>query len=276
MENNDKLPGSGNTGKIGRAALQLAGAIPVAGAIFSAAAGAWSEFEQEKINHFFKQWLKMIEDEIKEQAQTVIEIMARLDMEDPKVAERIESPQYQSLIKKAFRDWAGAESEEKRQWVRNILANAASSEIVSDDVVRLFIDWMKTYSEMHFHVIGAIYNNKGITRGAIWTKIGKVQTREDSSEADLYKLLIRDLNIGGIIRQHREVDYWGNFIAKTPVRSPKGSGPKPMTSAFDDEDGYELTELGQQFVHYAMTELPIKIDVKSSYQETESDTDNPE
>jgi hypothetical protein len=32
-----------------------------------------------------------------------------------------------------------------------------------------------------------------------------------------------------------------------------------MKSAFDDEDGYELTQLGQQFVHYAMTDLPLKI-----------------
>ena len=43
---------------------------------------------------------------------------------------------------------------------------------------------------------------------------------------------------------------------------PKGSGPKEITSAFDDEDLYELTELGKQFVHYAMTDLPLKIEYK--------------
>ena len=32
-----------------------------------------------------------------------------------------------------------------------------------------------------------------------------------------------------------------------------------MKSAFDDEEKYELTQLGKQFVHYAMTELPPKI-----------------
>jgi hypothetical protein len=30
-------------------------------------------------------------------------------------------------------------------------------------------------------------------------------------------------------------------------------------SAFDDQESYELTQLGAQFVHYAMTDLPIKI-----------------
>ena len=32
-----------------------------------------------------------------------------------------------------------------------------------------------------------------------------------------------------------------------------------MKSAFDDTEQYELTALGQQFVHYAMTELSLKI-----------------
>lgn len=115
---------------------------------------------------------------------------------------------------------------------------------------------------MHFQVIGAIYNSNGITRGQIWRKIGKGKVREDSAEADLYKLLFRDLSTGGIIRQHREVDYYGNFIPKTPKRGPKGSGPKPPVSAFDEEEGYELTELGRQFVHYAMSDLPPRIEFR--------------
>ncbi len=49
-------------------------------------------------------------------------------------------------------------------------------------------------------------------------------------------------------------------MPRTPERRPKGSGPKPIVSAFDDDEGYELTELGKQFVHYAMTELPPKIE----------------
>lgn len=76
-------------------------------------------------------------------------------------------------------------------------------------------------------------------------------------------MLFRDLSTGGIIRQHRETDYYGNFIQKTPERRTRGGGPKPMVSAFDTEEGYELTELGKQFVHYAMTDLPPKISFES-------------
>lgn len=251
----------GNGAKIIRAGMQIvSGLVPFAGGLFSAAAGAWSEKEQERVNEFLKHWIKMLEDEVKEKQQTIIEIMARLDMHDEKIAARIESKEYQSLLKKTFREWAGAESEEKRSYIRNILANAAATDLTSDDVVRLFIDWIKAYSELHFHVIGAIYNSNGITRGAIWRKIGKGVVREDSADADLYKLLFRDLSTGGIARQYRPTTYDGRFMKQAPQK--RGTGSKEMTSAFDEEDKYVLTELGQQFVHYAMTDLPLKLEYK--------------
>jgi hypothetical protein len=37
-----------------------------------------------------------------------------------------------------------------------------------------------------------------------------------------------------------------------------------MKSAFDNEEQYELTALGQQFVHYAMTDVPPKLDFERS------------
>ena len=36
-----------------------------------------------------------------------------------------------------------------------------------------------------------------------------------------------------------------------------------MKSAFDDDKGYELTALGKQFVHYAMNDLPAKLEYHS-------------
>ena len=263
-----RLPKSGKVGKISRGALQaIGGAIPFAGGVFSAISGAWSEGEQDKVNRFFEDWVRMLQDELKEKEETIIEIMARLDLQDESISERVSSIEYQSLVKKTFREWSGAESQDKRVYIRNILSNAAASKISSDDVVRMYIDWINLYSELHFKVIGAVYNNDGITRGEIWRKIGKKTVREDSADADLYKLLIRDLSMGSIIRQHREVDYQGNFIPKVSQRRPKGSGPKPAISAFDESEGYDLTELGQQFVHYAMSELPLKIEFQSEDEE---------
>ncbi len=262
-DNEMDVPKEGKIARYSRGALQaIGGGVPFVGGVFSAAAGAWSDGEQEKVNRFFEHWVRMLQDELKEKEETIMEIMARLDLQDEAIAERIESKEYQSLVKKTFREWAGAESDEKRVYIRNILSNAAAASVSSDDVIRMYIDWINQYSEMHFQVIAAIYNSDGITRGAIWRKVGKEPVREDSADADLYKLLIRDLSTGGIIRQHREVDGFGNFRPKPTQRRPKGSGPKPPVSAFDENEGYDLTGLGQQFVHYAMSELPPKIEFK--------------
>ena len=69
-EENNIQPCESSTPKIVRAGLQIVGgAVPFAGGIFSAAAGAWSENDQERVNRFFKQWIKMLEDEIREKSK---------------------------------------------------------------------------------------------------------------------------------------------------------------------------------------------------------------
>ena len=109
----------------------------------------------------------MVHDEIREKEQTIVEITSRLDLHDQKISDRITSTSFQSLLKKSFREWPAAESEDKRILLRNLLSNAAASSISSDDVVRLFIDWLGTYSPFHFEVVAAIYNSSGISRGAV-------------------------------------------------------------------------------------------------------------
>jgi hypothetical protein len=242
--------------KVARFALAcLSGAIPFVGGVVGASAGAWSEAEQEHFNKIFSTWLKLQEDEIKEIGQTILEVLARVDQTDAKVRARLGSKEYLALLKKCFRDWSAAESEEKRKMIRNLLANAAGTEkLCSDDILRLFIEWIDKYSEGHFQVIRAVYKNPGITRYEIWQQIHGAAVREDSAEADLFKLFVHDLSVGHVIRQHREKDYQGNFMK---ARRTKSTGPTTpyAKSAFDDEKQYELTELGRWFVHYTMNEI---------------------
>jgi len=273
--NSDASP---NRNKWVRGALNLAGgAIPFAGGFISAAASVWGEAEQERATETLRAWVKMLEDELHEKQQTVLDILARLNMHDDEIARRVRSDEYQSLLKKAFRNWAGTESKKKQEYIRNILSNAASTRVVSDDVVSLFIEWLQTYSEFHFEVIGEIYRNPGSTRAQIWDNLGKQSVREDSADADLFKLLIHDLSTGRIIRQHRETDYAGNFVAKRPQRPAQRGAVRTMKSAFDDTEQYELTALGQQFVHYAMTELSLKIAYRSAeHDATKTPAEAPE
>ncbi len=235
----------------------IGGAIPFVGGAFSASANFWSEREQQTCDKLIANWLKLQALEIEEIGRTLAEVLIRIDYSDPKVQERIESSEYLSLIRKCFRDWSAAESEEKRTYVRNLLSNAAApSQLCSDDVIRLFIKWIDDYSEAHFQVIKAVYNHSGITRAEIWEEIHGENVSEDSPEADLFKRLIRDLSMGDIIRQHRETDWEGNYLRKQKRRSRSNT----LTSAFDNVEPYELTGLGNWFVHYTMNDIVPRID----------------
>lgn len=229
----------------------------VAGGMIDGASTHWSDKEQDKVNGLFNTWLRLQEEQMREIGLTMVEVVERLDMQDETIQERLQSPEYLNLLKKCFRDWSAAESEEKRKLVRNLLISAAASHITTDDVVRLFVDWIDQYSDMHFKTIRAVYNHDGITRRGMWLSMYEAVSlpREDSPEADLFKLVIQDLNLGHIIRQHRAKDSYGNFIRAAP-RKGTGNG---YTSAFDSVKQYELTELGKQFVHYTMSEYTVKL-----------------
>ena len=81
--------------------------------------------------------------------------------------------------------------------------------------------------------------------------------RDDSAEADLFRLLISDLSIGRVIRQPRETDWQGRFKRKPRARRTTVG---TLESAFEDTKQYVLTELGSQFVHYTMNELVQRLD----------------
>ena len=254
----DEALSHGGGPKAARFALACLGAIPGIGGAIAGIAGSWSEKEQAEFNRLFAAWLKLQEDESREIGITIFEVMARLDQNDAEIRQRVESPEYLRLVKKCFRDWSAAESEEKRRLIRNLLSNAAATRSCTDDVINLFINWIDMYSEPHFAVIREIYKSPGTTRQEIWDAIHGQPVREDSAEADLFKLLVHDLSTGHVIRQHRQKDYYGNFL-KVPPRTRTGAPSQTMTSAFDDEKQYELTELGKQFVHYTMNEIVPRI-----------------
>ena len=109
-----------------------------------------------------------------------------------------------------------------------------------DDLVRLFIQWIDYYHEAHFAVIRAVYKEPGSTRADIWESLHGEPVREDSAEADLFKLLMRHLSMGSVVHQHRATTGEGQFIRKQPTRTPRGTGSRVMKSAFDDGEQYEL------------------------------------
>jgi hypothetical protein len=79
--------------------------------------------------------------------------------------------------------------------------------------------------------------------------------REDSSEADLFRYLIRDLSTGGVIRIARETDIDGRFLKRNTRGLSHSGSSQVMESAFESTKPYVLTELGKQFVHYVMEDV---------------------
>ena len=249
----------------------IGGVIPLVGGAIGAGASAWNERDQSKLNGLFAAWLGLQEEAMREMGITILEVATRIDLDDPEVKARAESPDFVAIVRKALRNWGAAESEEKRKLIRNLLANAASCKLTTDDVVKLFIEWIAKYSEIHFKVIRIVHQNPGFTRADMWGKLHGVRVREDSAEADLFSHVIHDLSLGGVIRQERETDEDGNFL-KRPVPRRRVRNPM-MKSRFDAEKPYELTALGRQFVHYTMNEIVPKLTAGSGPSATAGGTD---
>jgi hypothetical protein len=233
------------------------GSIPWIGGLIAAGATLHAEREQGHVNELNRQWVEEHQQKIQELNETLTQMVSRLDQLGPQVEERLEDESYLGLVKFGFRVWDEAGTRSTRDRVRQTLTNAAGTRICSDDVVRLFLLWLRTYDDLHMRVVQVIHHNPGATRAFIWEQIHGEEVREDSAEADLFKLMIRDLSTGGVIRQHRETTSDGRFLAKrVTTRKAKSS---TLESAFEDSKPYELTQLGTQFVHYAMTELVPRI-----------------
>jgi hypothetical protein len=234
------------------------GSIPWVGGFLTTAQAYMEDEGQFKTDALQRQWLEEHREKMKRLAHDLAEIVARLNNLGDEIQERLESESYLALVRKAFRLWDTADTEHKREYIKKLIANAGASTLCNDDLVRLFLDWLNTYHEAHFLVIKQIYNNDGITRHAIWHAIHGEAVREDSSDADLFKLLVDDLSIGHVIRQHREKTYDGEFLKKP--RTNTGVRSSTMKSAFDDQAGYELTELGKKFVHYVFSDVITRIE----------------
>lgn len=226
-----------------------------------------SETGEVEFNKLLSVWLKLQEVEIREIGKTLMEVLHRMNLTSKKVRERIESPNYLKLVRKSFRNWSAAESEQKRILIRNLLANAALRVTSPDFVLLMFIDWLDKYSDEHFQVIREIYKvlPQGLTRKEIWQRLywDRKIPAEDSAEADMFKLLILDLSTGYVIRQPREKDFYGYFVRTKPARGVVPAAgieynPPAVSSAFDDTKKYVLTELGKQFVFYTIEEVPPK------------------
>lgn len=244
--------------------LAVLSTIPWIGGVLSAAESFCTEEGTFRQNHLQTQWLGEHQKKIVLLGETLNQIQHRLENIREDIDARLASEEYLGIVRKAFRVWDQADSEEKRRLLVNVVTNAAGTRACSDDVIRLFLDWIQLYNEVHFAVIREIFSNPASTRYDIWTGLYGEITREDSSAADLYKFLIRDLSTGGVIRQERDVNAAGQYVRKRAKHVRRGAGATTLESAFDDTKPYVLTAMGKEFVHYTMNELVTRLEPNTS------------
>jgi len=247
--------GEGKRRKYERFVLAALSSIPWVGGVIGAAASLSAEKDQEQINDLQRAWLEEHKQKIADLGQTLTEIFGRLDGFGDEIKDRLESKEYLSLVRRVFRSWDVADTQDKRQMLKKLITNAGAIKLCPDDLIRLFANWIDQYHEAHFLVIKEIFKARRAARGQIWDRIHDKRPREDSAEADLFKYLIRDLSTGGVIRQERSVDYAGRFIKKDTQAHSHDASSRLMESAFENTKPYVLTELGKQFVHYVMEDV---------------------
>ena len=245
------------------------GSIPWVGGFISAAADLKFREKDTRENNLQTRWLEEHTKKLARLSESINYITSRFETLGEQIEERIQSEQYLDIVRRAFRAWDRADTDDKRKYVGNLVANASGTTLTSDDVIRLFIDWLDTYHEAHFAVIREIYQKPGSTRYDIWESINGTFPREDSAEADLFRMLIRDLSTGGVIRQERATTSDGRFLKK-PRTPNSGITSTTMESSFDNTKPYVLTELGKQFVHYTMSDVVPRIGTNTSSTDAQS------
>lgn len=234
------------------------GSIPWVGSILTAMASLHYDKDEVERDTLQTRWLEEHTNKLNRLEDTLQYIAQRFNSIGIEITDRIQSEDYLNLVRRAFRVWDRADTDEKRKYVADLITNSISTSLTSDDVLRLFIDWLDSYHEAHFAIIREIYQNPSTTRYEIWEAIHGELPREDSAEADLYRMLIRDLSTGGVIRQTREVTPDGQFLRRARRNHLNSTSPT-MESSFEDTKPYVLTALGEQFVHYSMTEVVPRI-----------------
>lgn len=236
--------------------------VPWVGGFLGAAANLSAERQQGGVNDLLQKWLEEHRRKLEELAIDIAHVADRIESLGPEAQGRAETSEYLSLVRKGFGVWDRADTREKRELIRRLLSNAAGTTLAVDDLVRLFLDWVDKYHEAHFAVIRVIFRTPGVTRADIWNEVYGRAVRENSAEADLFKLLIRDLSTGSVLRQHRDTTADGQFVRKPRTHVQRGHASLVMKSAFDDTEQYELTELGKQFVHYVLSDVVPRLEAE--------------
>ena len=237
-----------------RAILQtVAGAVPFAGGLLSAAISLSGEVEQNQTNALLQSLITSLENDFQDLAQTMSEINERVNFCEEKICKRVQSKEYQALFMKIIRNWSDVDTQRKRVQVRNLLVNAALCKSEKDDKIRQCISWILDLSEVEIKILSIIRTSgeNGMSREQIWKALGNEEKpREVSRDADFFRLTMRKLQNEQLIRVKKKLEEDGRLIPKEYEK-----GDIEANKTFDDTIPFRLTNLGAEFLGFASEEI---------------------
>jgi hypothetical protein len=112
-------------------ALAALGSIPRVGGFISAAVSLKTEEGSIKADNLQTRWLEEHEKKMDKLAGTMSDIGARFESLGAEIDERLQSEEYLDVVRKAFRAWDRADTDEKCGYVANLVKNAAGTRLCS-------------------------------------------------------------------------------------------------------------------------------------------------
>lgn len=241
---------------ITRAVLQsVAGVIPFAGGLLSAAISLSGEMEQNQTNQLMQTLISAMGTDLQDLAKMLTEVNKRLNFCEKKVLKRVQGKAYQSQFMKIIKRWGDVDTKAKRIKMRNILINSALRTVKDDDKINQYINWTMNLSEIEVKILAVVAEagESGITRKQIWLKLGNSENpREVSRKADFFRLALRKLQEEEIVRVKRQLKDDGTFAPKDYER-----GDINLNRTFDDKVLFRLTNLGREYVDFVTDDMPL-------------------
>jgi hypothetical protein len=116
--------------------------------VISAAATYKAGESDIKRDDLLRDWLLEHHEKLQSLRATLAKMVGRLESFGQEVEDRITSQDYLGLVRKTLRQWDQADTDEKRGLLVQLITNAGGTRVCSDDILRLFLDWVDVYQRV--------------------------------------------------------------------------------------------------------------------------------
>ena len=109
------------------------GSIPWVGGVIAAMLAFRDESAQMEVDSLQRQWLEEHKARLEKLGSELESLTTRLGAFGEEISTRLESEEYLAIIRKGFRVWDQADTDQMRSYVGRLLANAGATKLCDDD-----------------------------------------------------------------------------------------------------------------------------------------------